>query len=1294
MANLTIRTAIEGQQQVLNQLKQIEREIDGVGKRAGAVQQRLQGFGRQLGQIGRSLSLRVSAPIVGLQALILKTAGDFEQAMNQVQAVSGATGREFEALRKQAKELGATTQFSASQAAGAMGFLAQAGFRASQILKALPSTLQLAASANLDLATAADITSNILAGYRFEVEDLARVNDVLVKAFTSANTNLQQLGEALKFAGPVASAAGLTFEEAAAALGILGNAGIQATLAGTSLRGAIAKLLDPTPKAAKLMKELGLSFKDANDRLIPFDEIIQQLEPHVNNASIFLELFGLRAGPAMAQLVSAGSDALRQLIEQLINAGGVSKRIAEVQLKGFNGAMRQLRSATEGLAIAIGESGVLQGFTNFTLALTKSVQQLNKTDPALLKLSFTIAALVAAIAPALIVLGAVTAAIAALATPIGASVLAVTGLIAAFFLFSGRVRAELSSFFADLRRWFVDTFGELVDYVGERLKDVTGFFQDMYDAVVGASIVPEMVDEVDAQFRFMGVSMEEKTKEATGEVTSLFEDMKNTVLTQVTTIATSVPNILESIPGRISGFLEGLGINIIRPGDPGYEAAQTAVRERDPLAGLANTYDNLLRVGRSFEAEAAFQFESIRDLMDKTTEEAAEAITINIGGGARKVTKQLQELSAEAKFQLESIQDLSDSVKFVSPLTEEQTERLKEQLADIRERLSITTDETITWRSATGEAITVLTEDYTRLKNIATAQMKVINEAYYNELIDQEAFQELRRQIDETFIIRMRQAAENVENSLAQIRARLADTEIQTFSVAQAMHSAFQSFFFNTFKDASSFGDNLKTLFQDLVDAILSELARLAASAIFKFALSFIGGGPLGGGGSILSGIPFLGSIFGGGFQTGGSRLVTRPTIFTAGETGPEQVEVTPLGGRGISRIGDPLRAPRIGPDFGEPFLGGDRGGRLTRLVAGVGRFLLDEETSAAITSRRAAIRAMQEQAKFAQFLGSSPREAGISNEELLARRGLGITSRSAIERQRIALAQPFRGQYLSNPTGVLGRLLGADTTAPSPGRESGIIRSLFGGVTPGQTGLQLGVQNLLGTLVTLATFAGKDPSTFSTELGSLLTGLIQQKPGSSDALIGSLLGPALSAIGRALGSTGAPPGSGLLFTGTPFGYDTTRPSLQTASQVRGLAALMARSGLTPATLSAKIISVIRGFSIDDFLGLTDRPRGRAGYSPTSNLGYGEFGGGPSGGRFRLQTGGRRIVSRPSLGLFAETGAELVTARPLGSGGSGERPVQIILQNPTFLTNDDLTINRTLRQIARSVAAEQKRSTF
>jgi TP901 family phage tail tape measure protein len=359
-----------------------------------------QDMGKRMQTSGKEMTRRMTVPIVALGTAILKVSGDFESSMNQVRAVTGATGQDFEGLRGLAQDLGRTTQFSATQAADAMYYLSSAGFDTNQVMETLPGVLQLAAAANMDLATAADIASNILSAFGMEASDLGRINDGLVATFQNTNTNVQQLGEAMSYAAPVAAALGVDFEDAAAAIGMMGNAGIQGSTAGTSLRMAMTALAQETGPAAEKMRELGINAMDAEGNLLPLDEIVRQLEGSGASAADMMDLFGQRAGPAMMALVSQGSDALGELSEELRNSGGIAEQVAGVQMEGLNGALARLKSAMEGAAIAIGDSGLLSNAANFAESLAGMFTRLAETNPELLNFAVMIAGAAAAVGPA------------------------------------------------------------------------------------------------------------------------------------------------------------------------------------------------------------------------------------------------------------------------------------------------------------------------------------------------------------------------------------------------------------------------------------------------------------------------------------------------------------------------------------------------------------------------------------------------------------------------------------------------------------------------------------------------------------------------------------------------------------------------------------------------------------------------------------------------------------------------------------------------------------------------------
>ena len=553
--NKGIDSAKKGAEQLDNKFKATARSIGASMSRAGKSMRK---FGKSTRQLGQSVSLKLTAPILAMGVGILKMAADFEKGMNQVRALTGATGETFTKLQDQAKELGATTQFSAGQAADAMGFLAQAGFDANQIYQAMPATLNLAASAQMDLGTAADIVSNVMTGYGLKTEEASRATDVLTATFTSSNTNLAQLGDAMKFVGPVASAFGIRFEETAAAIGLMGNAGLQGSLAGTALRGALTRLADPSKKAARIMKELGINVKNSDGSMKSLVEIVRNLETSGADASQMMTIFGQRAGPAMLALVAQGSGALEKFTAKLDESGGTAERIAKVQMEGLSGSMKAFTSALEAVAIAIADSGLLQWATDLVTALAGWFRELAKTNPEILKWGVVIAGVAAAAGPLMVILGVMVTALGVLISPIGLVVVAIAALVGGIIFFrkeiaegwqnalvaidagvaaTGKAIGEFKDkvigfardIFNGIKTWLVDKLTAVWNAVGEKLEMVAGFFKGLFDKVVGDSIIPDMVTGIDHAMTVMEDSMIQAATRARLGVQLQFEQMVNTV---------------------------------------------------------------------------------------------------------------------------------------------------------------------------------------------------------------------------------------------------------------------------------------------------------------------------------------------------------------------------------------------------------------------------------------------------------------------------------------------------------------------------------------------------------------------------------------------------------------------------------------------------------------------------------------------------------------------------------------------------------------------------------------------
>lgn len=291
----------------------------------------------------------------------IKEFADFEKSMSSVKAITNATGEEFEDLTDLAEEMGATTVFTASEASEAMKFLGMAGFETDEIMQSLQGTMNLASAAVLDLGTSADIMSNVLTGFRLQASESERVVDVLAKTITSSNTDMVQLGEAMKFFAPTAASFGVSIEEASAAVGLLGNAGLQGSIATRALSTSFNRLAKPSNEMFSIMQELNLEFFDANGTFIGLTNTLKLLEDRLDGASqeqqalVISTLFGQEALKQWNILLSAGSEELEKFTGELEDSGGTAQRMADTQLDNLAGSFTLLKSAVSGAAIEFGE---------------------------------------------------------------------------------------------------------------------------------------------------------------------------------------------------------------------------------------------------------------------------------------------------------------------------------------------------------------------------------------------------------------------------------------------------------------------------------------------------------------------------------------------------------------------------------------------------------------------------------------------------------------------------------------------------------------------------------------------------------------------------------------------------------------------------------------------------------------------------------------------------------------------------------------------------------------------------
>lgn len=351
------------------------------------------GIGSAISKIGSlaSKGLKVATVAItgtatalgGVAAAAIKVGSDFESQMSRVKAISGATGEEFEQLKAQAMQLGADTSFSASQAAEGMENLAAAGFTTSEIMNAMPGLLNLAAASGEDLASSSDIAASTLRGFGLAASDAAHVADVLAANANRTNSSVADTGEAMKYIAPLARAAGLSLEETAAAIGIMADAGIQGSQAGTTLRGAISRLSKPTDTMKAAMDELGISFYDSNGKMKSLTEQVGMLRKATEGMTdeqrnnLLVTLYGQEALSGMVALINEGEGSLGDLTEAYKNCDGEAQKAAETMQDNLSSALEQLGGSAESLGIVFYES-VAENLKKTAQSATDSVNNITE----------------------------------------------------------------------------------------------------------------------------------------------------------------------------------------------------------------------------------------------------------------------------------------------------------------------------------------------------------------------------------------------------------------------------------------------------------------------------------------------------------------------------------------------------------------------------------------------------------------------------------------------------------------------------------------------------------------------------------------------------------------------------------------------------------------------------------------------------------------------------------------------------------------------------------------------------
>ena len=376
----------------------------------------MQKIGSTMQGVGKGLTAAVTAPILGIGAATVNLGIGFDDSMRRVQAISGATGDELQGLEDIAREMGATTRYSASEAANGLEYMALAGWDTEQMISALPGVLNLAAAGGMDLARASDIVTDSMSMFGMEATEATRAADVFAAAQSKSNTNTEQLGEALTRAGPAAAAAGETLESTSAILGILANNGIKGSKAGTTLNAMFRDLSASAEDGAVAIGDTAVAVYDANGQMRPMVDIISDIETATAGMSdeqrdaALSSIFQQQSLQGLLPLLSSGADSIYELEEALKNSNGTAAEMAEIMEGGLGGAFRNLKSALEEAALSIFK--VLEpAIRSLGEYIQKAVDWFNSLDDATKENIVKWALIAAAIGPVLIIFGTLISAV-------------------------------------------------------------------------------------------------------------------------------------------------------------------------------------------------------------------------------------------------------------------------------------------------------------------------------------------------------------------------------------------------------------------------------------------------------------------------------------------------------------------------------------------------------------------------------------------------------------------------------------------------------------------------------------------------------------------------------------------------------------------------------------------------------------------------------------------------------------------------------------------------------------------